>query len=329
MSARAILPVLIFALTLTASDSDARRRRKVRSKPAPQKTSAGIDRLLGKYKWGMTPEQVIGVVAKQIEAKYKKPLKDASKDELKYDTLRREMMEKIAEFKKTRVRFDGQKLGWDVSLIDKQFAHKNNESMLVRWRQHDRRFFFFHHNRLYKLFIAFNADRFAGKNFDDFAQAMQGRFGPAEKKTRTTITGRKEMAFLQWPPAGPTQLRAIDLTGLYGNFCLVLFERATHARVAEGRELNSPRHKRGDGLIDAVTAKGTDSSARTGNEDIVDQITGRGVKRPGGGDPIPAAPAPSTTAGSTGSSQRNEGQPSAPRKRQKIDPKDPLKGLDL
>ena len=41
------------------------------------------------------------------------------------------------------VKFDGQKSGWDVSIVDKEFNQSNGESMIVMWEKDQRRFLFF------------------------------------------------------------------------------------------------------------------------------------------------------------------------------------------
>jgi len=51
--------------------------------------------------------------------------------------------------------------------------------MIVMWEKDQRRFLFFYNGKLYKQFIAFNAEHkaFAGKSFDDFAEVIQARTG--------------------------------------------------------------------------------------------------------------------------------------------------------
>ena len=53
-----------------------------------------------------------------------------------------------------------------VSLIDREFGHRNEEAMLVMWEKDQRRFLFFWKEKLYKQFIAYNADKFKGMDFE-------------------------------------------------------------------------------------------------------------------------------------------------------------------
>lgn len=306
-----------------ATDVDAQRRKRRRKKAkkakkvavASEKTKVGIIKLMGKFKWNMKPSKILKDLEIVIAKDYKKKI-ETEKDPLKQDRMRREMMVAIKKLKKNHVSFTGKRTPWDLSLIDKEYGHKNDESMIVLWAKRDRKFYFFHHGQLWKIYIAFNTKMFKNKTFEDFSSAMEARFGKAERKYKTTISGESKLDYLVWPPAGKTLLKAIDNTSLYGNFCLVLLDKDTRETVMDGRKLNSPKKKGGDPLVEAVTKDGGDSSDE--NEDIVDQITGKRSKKPNvrGSTHTPRRPGTVNTA------------PPKPKKR-KVDASDPLKGLDI
>jgi hypothetical protein len=131
------------------------------------------------------------------------------------------------------------------------------------------------------------------------------------------------MDHMAWPPSGTTMMLAYDLTGFYGNFCLILINRTTFANVKQAREVNSPKRDYRDPLVEAVTSGG--DSDRDSEEDIVDRITGKGVTPPSiGGSPPSYQGGSDTTSGSSS-------YPDTPRKRKKkkVDPKNPLEGLDI
>lgn len=318
--------IAIFALSVLSPDADARRkRRKRRAKKAlkaTKKTRLGVNKLMGPYKWGMTSDKILGMLETRLRKRLE-PKVRATRDPLEQDRKRREMRAAIKKVKKNHVKFTGKRTPWDVSLVDKEFAHKNHEAMVVNWGQRERRFFFFHHNRLWKIFIAFNADLFRGKTFEDFAQAMEARFGPAERKYTTTLSGEAKMDHLAWPAAGNTKLIAYDYTGFYGNFSLVLLDTKEFENVKTGRKLNSPKKDYSDPLVDAVT-KGGESTGDT-NEDIVDRITGKGSRAPSVTDSAPPAPQPSRP----GTRRPTYEAPEKKKPRKKVDPSNPLDGLDI
>jgi hypothetical protein len=330
---RAIIASLSILIALgtgiEGAQAKARKKAAKAKKGAPLKateqTKLGIEKLMGVFKWGMPPQKVFAVLEKDIHAEFEPQVK-ATQDPMIQDRIRKEKNEKIKELKNNYVKFHGKQTSWDISMVDKEFAHKNNESMAVVWTKKDRRFFFFHNEKLYKLYIAFNADLYQDKTFEDFAQVMEARFGKAERKFTTTIKGDQVMDHLAWPPSGNTLLRAIDNTKLYSNFCLVLAEKSEVENVNSGRKMNSPKKEYSDPLVDQVVKGG--GSGGDSEEDIVDRITGKGSRAPSVSDTgTGASPPPSARRPGSG---RPEAAPAAkPKKGKKVDPKNPLDGLDI
>ena len=282
---------------------------------------------MGEYKWGMSSAKVLSQLREDIRTEEELILKRI-KDPLEQDRRRREMMEKLVKVKKDYVVFGGKRSPWDVSLVDKEFAHKNNESMAVAWKKKERRFFIFHHDRLWKMFIAFNSELFADKTFEDFAQAMESRFGPAERKFTVNLKGDQKMDHLAWPQSGQTKLLAYDYTGFYGNFCLSLVDVKEWDNVKTGRSMNSPKRKYSDSLVEAVT-KG-ESSGRDDNEDVIDRITGKGSSGvPSGGSDQDEGSSSSARPTKPGTARPSYDEPEKPKHKKKLNPKNPLDGLDI
>ena len=237
-----------------------------------------IGELAGKFKWGMTPEEAQKVISDGIHAKYVEMLKK-EQDVYKQDQLRKDEGDEVQKVKDSYVKFDGITPGtkeWGTSIIQSEFAPRNDESMMTLWEKDQRRFLFFWHDKLYKQFIAFNAEHpvFAGKSFDDFAKLIQNRYGPAEMKfTQMKTKSDMKLDHLEWPASGDYQLYAIDQSEFYGNFCLVLFKPSVAKQVEQARSEHNTKPAHGNALIDAVTQQpkvGNDA-----NENIVDQITGK------------------------------------------------------
>ena len=275
--------IMVLAFSFSVQEADARkkkgkkRKKKAEVTEATEETKTAIIKMMGEFKWDMRSEKVIDALELDLRKGYVPKIRKM-KDPLKQDSMRREMMAKVKELRKNLVKFVGKRTPWDVSLIDKEFSHKNDESMVPQWGKRDRRFYFFHDDGLYKLYIAFNADLFEGKTFEDFAGVMEARFGPAERKYATTIMGKPKLDHLAWPAADGTIMKAIDNTGFYGNFCLVLVNLNTQERVMSGREMNNPKRKGGDPLVEAATQGRADLT--DDNESIIDQITGKDQTAP-------------------------------------------------
>jgi hypothetical protein len=319
-----------FGLAILAVASGAAAAKKKRTAATPVKeasaqTARAIGELSGKFKWGMTVEEAQKVVLDEVRARFDERIKKET-DPFKQDVVRKEMDEQLAKTRSSYIKFDGQKTGWDVSIIDREFAHKNDESMFVIWEKDQRRFMFFHDGKLWKQFIAFNAEHpaFAGKTFDDFTDLIQKRYGPAAivfKKLRTSDD--QTLDHLEWPPSGDFVLWAIDLTTFYGNYCLSLMQKSAMPEIERTRKENSPSRGGGAGLVDSVLNKeGAAGKPLEDNADIVDEITGRS-----GGEGAPLVEQPAASASST---HHGRSDPAAkPKEPKKQDTADPLEGTSF
>jgi len=274
-----IMTLLLIAAVCAPATADAKKHAAAKSKSHGQAPSArAMGELAGKFKWGMTHDEVIKVLGDDLEAKYAELIKKET-DTYKQDQLRKQKDEDLTKIKDSLVKFDGQKSGWDSSIVDKEFGHRNDESMLVLWEKDQRRMLFFWHDKLYKQFIAFNAEHpaFQGKTFDDFAKLIQNRYGQAEMKmaalrTKDDVT----LDHLEWPASGDYTLWAIDMSSFYGNFCLKLMQASVYPQVEKSRAEHAPPKATHNSMVDAVMAP--DGQKGDANEDIVDRIT-KGQKK--------------------------------------------------
>src|SRR5690606_4617941 len=181
---RTALAVALATALLSPSAAGAGKQK--RKKPAAtQKVDArAIGELMGPFKFGRTPNQVTGVVGAKVKEKYADRIKE-TRDVYAQDRLRRDERAEIKRIRDSLVEFKGEKTGWDVSIIDDQFAHDTDESMMVYWEndqasgRDQRRFFFFHGGKLYKMFIAMNSAMLKGdqRKFEYFQTIMEQRYG--------------------------------------------------------------------------------------------------------------------------------------------------------
>jgi hypothetical protein len=80
---------------------------------------------------------------------------------------------------------------------------------------------------------------------------------------------------VEWQGSGRFNLWALDKSGVYGNFCLVLIDRVREGKVEEGRKLvrsTQPRKPAMDPLIKSVTRPKTDGSE--------EEEEGKGARKP-------------------------------------------------
>lgn len=298
-------------------DADAQRRRRPR-RPAKVAANVGysaeISKTLGDLRWGMSPADAKVYFEKQTRERYR-PLIAKSPGAIEEDRLRNKLNNELDKLRRSHVRFTGQNTGWEVSYIGEEFTHNNGESLLVVTDEHTQTFYFFIGDRLWKRYVAFNADQFAGLSFADFRQRIEARYGPARVIEQTNEeTGQSRLSSIQWHD-DTTYMRAVDNTQFYGVFCLVFEEKTTVDNLAGLRRNPSKRPERRNAMIDAVTSGGVNNA----NTDVVDRMTGRRI---GSDSTVPPGGARPGTGPTT------SGNDSAPSQGLGRDA-DPLRGLDL
>jgi hypothetical protein len=315
---RTVIGALVCALALSASVDAAHAAPKKKAaktaqhQEAPQ--SAELAKSMGDVKWGMDREALLKISTDKVREKYK-PLMAKATDAMQEDKLRAKMRDELGKLRSGVVEFNGTKTGYDASFIKPEFSHNNGESMFVVNDSNSQNYYFFLNNKLWKWYKAFNADAFQGKKFDEFAAALQGRFGKAAQR-EGDLNGQGKQKWLEWQDA-QTRARAIDNNQFYGFYSLVFEEKATGNKLAEVRKKDIGPAK-SNTFVDAVTAD--DANDKDNNPDIIDRITGKIRHRQDGPEPAAAA--------SSGGKSKPTVSASAPANTPTVsEDDDPLKGL--
>lgn len=328
----------VFSLLAAAweGDAEAQRRRGRQRRgaaaaavAAPQEApqSAAIAPALEEagITWGMSPRESFDHFTKQLQERYRPRLAKAT-GAIEEDRLRGEMRDQQQRMRRTFIRFTGNASGWDSSFLRDEYTHGNNEAMLqVREEEtHSNSHYFFINERLWKRYQAFDSSAFGGATFDQFAAAIQRRFGPGVERTGSLVEGRPPTRWIEWQD-GTTRLRAVDQSRFYGFFCLVFEDKATLAQLPSLRTHTIQRTQAGSSIVDSVlVGEGEDTSASAdANADVVDRMTGQIRRRqdaPAPGAAAAGTPAARTPAGSTPAA-------GAPATRRADD--DPFAGMDL
>lgn len=254
---------------------------KVAAEP-PSASAEELNKVKGEYKWGMTSEEVIAKMRERIAESYKDRLEKAANDPTKQDRVRKALRAEQDGVKDKLVKFEGQKTGWDTSIIDMEFGHKTSESMLSVKEPTADRYFFFRDDRLYKMFLAFDKEILKGKSFAEFGKAMQARFGKAKEVTveeRAKSGVKLKLDHYVWGSKAGDGLRLVDRSEFYDVYCLVVYDARVASDLAEARKIANPTEEKRDALVEAVTAGAAND--RDPNDNIVDQITGKKPLRPG------------------------------------------------
>lgn len=245
---------------------------KARSKPAPKRlvnaqSKKALAELMGSYKFGMSKDDVLGVLAKQVDEKYAEKI-EATTDVYAQDQLRREKKKEISRLTASFVSFDGKRTGWDVSLVEDEFAHDTGESMLVHWENQDgknqRRFFFFADGQLYKMVLSLDTSAWpeGKRNFETFRDSMEGRYGAGD------VDGGK----ITWR-AKEFEVRAVDKLRTYSALCLVIESPSVVAGLVSKRVEKAGPPKKTSPIINAVIDDGKSTPDIKSNADTVEAVT--------------------------------------------------------
>lgn len=309
--------VVVYLLNSLGDAGAQRRRRRTPAKQAQSCVSPEISKTLGDLRWGMNSADVKTYFEKQIRERYRPGIAKAP-GAIEEDRLRTKMNNELEKLRRGYVRFNGQNTGWEVSFVGEEFTHNNGEALLVVADERSQVFYFFIGDRLWKRYIAFNADQFAGLSFADFQQRIEARYGPACRTQETNEeTGQTRVTGITWHD-DTTLMRAVDNTQFYGVFCLSFAEKATNDNIAGLRRNPSKSPARRNAMIDSVTSGG----ATDGNSDVIDRLVGRRI-----GSDSTVAPGGGGSRGSGNTSAPSQGQ--LPGQNPRPTETDPLRGLDL
>jgi hypothetical protein len=229
------------------------------------------------FKFGMSKDEVIKTLSKEIDTQYEEKIK-ATEDNIKKDKLRSEKKREVSDIQKSYVEFNGTNVGgWDVSIIEGEFAHKTSEAMLNRWENKDgknnRRFFFFHEGKLWKMAISFDVSIIPAdnRNFETFSSAMQGKYG-AGAVDGNTIT---------WTDS-QYEVRAVEKLKAYTALLVMIEDPRVKKPLLALRETKAEKKPETSPIIKSVldTDK-TDKPDVKSNGNAVDAV----IKAQGGGAP--------------------------------------------
>lgn len=261
-------------VTYAAPAKKAPQQQQAKKPPPPKKqtiVSADAKKKLaermGGFKFGMTKDEVLGVLSKQLDDKYA-ALIGATEDTVQQDKLRRDKKAEVELIKNSYVKFDGNKTGWDTSIVEDEFAHHTGESMMDRWENTDgknnRRFFFFYNEHLWKMYISIDTSILPAdqRNFDTFKTLLTGQYGAGDVESDKITWHTDEF-----------DVRAIDKLHMFGALGLAIEDWKVEKDVVAQRVAHAPAKTDTNAVINAVVDKdGKDHPDTKQNGDAVDAV---------------------------------------------------------
>lgn len=281
----ALLAVLVSSAAFAGPTAKA--HTKVSSKPAakapPAKKAApppmvtaehkkALAEKFGGFKFGMTKDEVLGVLQKQIDERYEDKIK-ATTDIAVQDRYRKDKKTELNRVSQSYIAFDAKTSPWDVSIVEGEFQHGTNESMMERWEneggKNQRRFFFFYDQKLWKMYLSLDVSMIPEekRTFETFKGVMEGQYGK----------GAVDGSTISWR-AGEFDVRAVDRLKDYGALGLAVEDPSVRTSLMANRELHkAPDHPTNtiiNSVIDKDQKDHPDMKANSGAVDAVIQAQG-------------------------------------------------------
>jgi hypothetical protein len=253
LSIRFVLALSLFAAAVGDASANLAAAAPAAKTPAKKKSvvvtgehKKALAELYGGYKFGMSKDDVLAALQKQIEAQYAAKLQ-ATSDIAQQDRIRRDQKADLQTVASSFVDFDGHRTGWDVSIVENEFAQNTGESMMNQWEnqggKNQRRFFFFYEGKLWKMFLSLDVSILPEdkKNFDTFRGVMESKYGAGDVDT----------GVITWH-AGDFDVRAVDRLKDYDALGLAIEDPKVRASVEAVRKDKAPAQKETSSVIKSV-----------------------------------------------------------------------------
>ncbi len=286
----ALLAVLVSSVAIAAPAAKAPAKvpaKTAKAPPAPKKVAPppmvsaehkkALAEKFGGFKFGMTKDEVLGVLQKQIDERYEDKIK-ATTDIAVQDRYRKDKKTELNRVAQSYITFDAKTSPWDVSIVEGEFQHSTNESMMERWEneggKNQRRFFFFYDQKLWKMYLSLDVSMIPEekRNFETFKGVMEGQYG----------TGSVDGSVISWR-AGEFDVRAVDRLKDYGALGLAVEDPKVRGDVMAMREQHKGPEKQTNSIINSVIDKDNkdhpDMKENSGAVDAVIQAQGGATKK--------------------------------------------------
>ncbi|MBU0551548.1 hypothetical protein KKF91_03495 [Myxococcota bacterium] len=262
-----IMSLLALLALSGLSTAIAGKKKPTRAQPAAKAankaTAPRLAAFLGEIEWGASHEAVFGWLDKKLEAKYDALAEDVS-DAIEIDRLIKAKRAESKALRETYVRFDGQRSGYEASIIAKDFVQNGGESMLRVDTPEAQNFYFFKHDRLWKVVVSYHS-RVAQKiTFAQLVTQLKAKHGQAKMKHEDKVA--------IWTDA-ETQLSAEDRTEFYSAYVMKYVEKVEGVALDEARAETTAAG--GGEEVDSLMAGIMGGADEAVDTDVVDRLTGQ------------------------------------------------------
>jgi len=234
---------------------------------APRSRLAGIIHPLD---WGASHDEVFGKLKTELDDQYRDEMKTS--DTIKIDRLIRKKAEELKLIRKSLVRFDGQRTGYETSLLSGEVLPRENESLIRVDDRRAQRYYIFRNEKLWKVVVTYNVSSMGA--FADFIGQVRTKYQNPKKASFSDDTGERRMTAVTWED-DHTRLVVEDRSDFYSSYVMKFVQVGTGTELETARA-NRPKARRtaAEGRAEGMMADIFDGGDNGAGDDLVDAITG-------------------------------------------------------
>ncbi|MBN2342449.1 MAG: hypothetical protein JXX29_20200 [Deltaproteobacteria bacterium] len=267
----------------------------------------GVADLMEGFEWGMTVKKVFSIFEAKIREKYNTEMSANSGDLLAEDRIRAKMHAELNKVKDSYVSFNGQTTGYESHMVDVEFTHNNNESMLVWDAGKYVEYLFFINNRFWKRVRLFRIDKLGGITLDEFNGSMENVLGC---KGAEVMDDQGNLVKIAWRD-DDTFVSVLDGSKFFGVYGLRLSSAVTETYLSKLRQNKG----KSSGAVDSSISSTIDAAVNSVDyndqqESVIDQYTGKAHDGNLSHDPN------SSDGGFSSQKKGNDAQPAEPAPKQ-------------
>ncbi|MBN2715053.1 MAG: hypothetical protein JXX14_04310 [Deltaproteobacteria bacterium] len=242
------------------------------SDPAYWPKTAGVADLMEGLQWGMTVKKVFSIFEKKIRDSYDEKMAAVQGDLLQEDRIRAQMYKELNEVKNSYVAFNGQTTGYESHMVDVEFTHNNDESMMVWDAGKYVEYLFFMNNRFWKRVRLFRIDKLGGITLDDFTGSMEQVLGC---KGTEVMDNEGNLLKIVWRD-DDTYVAVLDGSKFFGVYGLRLSSAVSETYLAKLRTNKGKSSGKVDSSVSATIDQAVTSVDYDDNqESVIDGYTGK------------------------------------------------------
>ncbi len=267
MSIRSGSPLTVFAAALVLC--------VLTGVPSVASANQSLDEVLGEIEWGDTKDEVLEKLKSQMFESMRQRA-DVQHNRVKLQEIRKRMVDKFEEIKESHTKLEGEKTGYEVSVISGEYTKNNNEAVLTVEDDAAQRYYFFVDGRFYKMVVAYRQSYLDGISFEGFIGQVSTKYGDPKDTTRREIAGEETLARATWKDS-TTLLQAKNKRELFGTFTMVFSDRQRVEQMKANNKAFGGSDKDDAQVSDRVESLKEDSG-KDENAEVVDGMLGEDVE---------------------------------------------------